>query len=187
MPPSPGPEGSERPHLVVTGVVGDLGEAERLEQRRQVHGEPATVTVAQAVPPTDRIVRGPAPRLDRAWPGLFLLVGCSERDPVALRDKPRVQVLDGRSLYLKVVEPTWQTRTGESASAYMVYSEVPGGVFSTHGSSLLPAPIVSPFFLAGFGARSLPPTPSRPRPNRRCQPRPLRVRCSVAGPTTVLA
>ncbi len=38
--------------------------------------------------------------------------------------------------------PTWQTRAGGSAdsSRYIVYSDVPGGVLSTHGSSRSPWP-----------------------------------------------
>src|SRR5580692_11656739 len=48
-----------------------------------------------------------------------------------------------RKWYLRVVEPTWQTSAGGSAcgSWYIEYSDVPGGVFSSHGSSLVPAAI----------------------------------------------
>jgi hypothetical protein len=52
-----------------------------------------------------------------------------------------------RASYFSWVEPTWQTITGGPAasSRYIVYSEVPGGVLSTHGSALvpLPAPMVA--------------------------------------------
>ena len=88
----------DRPHPVVAGIVGDLGQAERLEQRRQVHPEPAPVTAAQAVPAADRVVGGPPPRLHRAVGGGLLLVGRAERYPVGLGGQPRVQVVDGPQL-----------------------------------------------------------------------------------------
>src|ERR1700730_2818344 len=93
--------GSDRPHLVVAGVMGDLGQAEFLEQRRQVHPEPAAVPVAQAVPAPDRVVRGPSPRLHRALGGRLLLVGRAERNPAALLGEPGVQVVDGPQLILQ--------------------------------------------------------------------------------------
>ncbi len=39
--------------------------------------------------------------------------------------------------------PTWQTIVGgsEASSRYIVYSDVPGGVFRTHGSSFVPVPL----------------------------------------------
>src|SRR3982751_2617302 len=55
-----------RAHPVVAGVVGQLGEAELLEQRRQVHPEPPAVAVAQAVPAADRVARRTTPGLDRS-------------------------------------------------------------------------------------------------------------------------
>src|ERR1700712_5491623 len=46
-----------------------------------------------------------------------------------------------RAWYVSFVEPTWQTRIGGAAasSRYIVYSELPGGVVSRHGSSLVPS------------------------------------------------
>src|SRR5262249_5318424 len=82
-------------HLVVSGVVGELGQAERLKQRRQVHAEPAAVAVAQPVPAPDRIARGPSERLDGAAGGGLLLVRGSQRHPAVLGLQPGVQVLDG--------------------------------------------------------------------------------------------
>ena len=103
---------SDRAHPVVLGVVRQLDQPERLEQRRQVHPEPAAVALAQAVPAADRVVLGPAPALDRAVLGRLLLVGCAQVDPVALRLEPGVQVVDRRRWYLSCVEPTWQTSAG---------------------------------------------------------------------------
>ncbi len=59
------------------------------------------------------------------------------------------------SRYFRVVEPTWQTRAGGSASSsrYIVYAEVPGGVVSCHGSSLCLQASTTPFF--GGGDRCL--------------------------------
>ena len=44
--------------------------------------------------------------------------------------------------YMSVVLPTWQTIAGgsRSSSRYIVYSDDPGGVFSCHGSPLVPVP-----------------------------------------------
>jgi len=48
--------GLDRAHPVVARVVRELGEAERLQQRRQVHAEAAAVALAEAVPAADRVV-----------------------------------------------------------------------------------------------------------------------------------
>ena len=103
-----------RAHPVVAGVVcSSSAQPERLEQRRQVHAEAAAVALAQAVPAADRVVRGPAPGLDRAVGGRLLLVGRAERHPVARAAQPGVQVLDGAAGgSVSVVEPTWQTSAG---------------------------------------------------------------------------
>src|SRR6185437_14628874 len=47
-----------------------------------------------------------------------------------------------RLSYLSCVPPTWQMMAGGSlaSSMYIVYSEVPGGVLSSHGSALVPLP-----------------------------------------------
>jgi haloalkane dehalogenase len=62
--------------------------------RRDVHPEAPAVTLAQAVPAADRVLRRPAPRLDGAGLRLLLLVGGAERHPVAVLAQHRVQVLD---------------------------------------------------------------------------------------------
>ena len=85
----------EGPHRVVAGVMGDLGQAERLEQRWEVHAEPATVAVSQPIPTADRVVRRPPPGLDGALGRGLLLIGGTQRDPVALLQEPGMQVLDG--------------------------------------------------------------------------------------------
>jgi two-component system, OmpR family, sensor kinase len=93
--------GLDRAHPVAAGVMGEFGEAERLQQRGHVHAEPAAVALAQPVPAADRIVGGPAPRLDRALGGRLVLVGRAERNPVALLGQPFVQVVDGPELVLQ--------------------------------------------------------------------------------------
>jgi two-component system, OmpR family, sensor kinase len=93
--------GLDRAHPVVAGVVGEFGEAQRLQQRGQVQAKPAAVALAQAVPAADRVVGGPAPGLDRALGGGLVLVGRAERDPVALLGQPFVQVVDGPELVLQ--------------------------------------------------------------------------------------
>ena len=52
-----------------------------------------------------------------------------------------------RSRYDRVVLPTTQTRAGGSAasSRYIRYSELPGGVLRTQGSSLVPDPVAVTF------------------------------------------
>ena len=49
----------ERPHPVVPRVVLDLGEAELLEQRRQVHPEPSAEPFLEPVPAAHRVVGRP--------------------------------------------------------------------------------------------------------------------------------
>src|SRR6185503_11990239 len=48
-----------------------------------------------------------------------------------------------RFWYLSCVPPTWQTMAGgsELSSIHIWYSDVPGGVLSCHGSSLVPLPL----------------------------------------------
>lgn len=56
----------------------------------------------------------------------------------------RMRLFRGLCSYRSSVLPTWQTKTGGFAvsSRYIRYSDVPGGVFSTQGFSLVPAPVV---------------------------------------------
>ena len=86
---------SDRPHPVVLRLVGELGQAERLEQRRHVDAEPAAEALLEAVPAADRVVRRAAPGLDRALGCRLLLVGAAEWHPVAVGLEPRVEVVDG--------------------------------------------------------------------------------------------
>src|SRR5271157_4738728 len=85
---------SEGTHPVVPCVVGDFGQAERLEEGREVHAEPPPVPLVEAVPATERVLRRASPRLARALGSRLLLVRRPERDPVALLRQPGVQVLD---------------------------------------------------------------------------------------------
>ena len=87
---------SDRADPVVAGVVLELDQAEPLEQRREVHPEPAAVALALAVPAAHRVVLGPAERLDGALGRGLLLVGGPQRHPVALLLQPRRQVVDRR-------------------------------------------------------------------------------------------
>ena len=58
------PTPSDGPHLVVLRVVGQLGQSERLHQRRHVDAEPAAQALLEPVPATERVVgaTGPTPR-----------------------------------------------------------------------------------------------------------------------------
>src|SRR6187402_610281 len=90
----PGRRRSERPHPVVAWLVAQFGEAEGLQQRRQVHAEAAAISLARAVPASDRVGLRATPCLDRARCRILLLVGGSERHPVAPRGEPGVQIVD---------------------------------------------------------------------------------------------
>jgi len=78
--------------------VLDLGQAQRLEHRRDVVPEPAPQALLEAVPASDGIVGRSSPRLDGPCLGRFLLVGVPERHPVAELGQHRVQVLDARQV-----------------------------------------------------------------------------------------
>src|SRR6185437_11719804 len=54
------------PHPVVLGVVGQLGETERLHQRRHVHPEPPAIALAQPVPAAHGVRGLTPPGFDRA-------------------------------------------------------------------------------------------------------------------------
>src|SRR5438045_1249044 len=70
-----GPELSlARPHPIVARVVLDLGQAQGLHERRDVHAEPPPVALPQPVPPPHRIVRRAGPRLYRPLGRGLLLV-----------------------------------------------------------------------------------------------------------------
>ena len=58
----PEPLRSERAHPVVARVVLDLGQPERLQQRRHVHAEAAAQALLEAVPAADRVVLRARPR-----------------------------------------------------------------------------------------------------------------------------
>ena len=143
-------------HRVVAGVVRELGQAERLEQRRQVHAEPAAVALAQPVPAADRVVLGAAPRLDRA-----VLWRASARRrrraaPSHPGAQPGVQVLDRAPL----VVAASSTRPGRPAAAgrrsrrgTSCTRTCPVAVVSTHGSSFVPLAMGVILARAGGGAR----------------------------------
>src|SRR5215472_7679874 len=83
------------------GRESDLGQAERLQQRREVHAEPAAVPLAQAVPAADRVIRGPAPSLDRPVGGRLALVGRAKRHPAVLALQPGMEVVDSAKVVLE--------------------------------------------------------------------------------------
>ena len=95
------PNRLERSHLVVTGLVGHFGEAEVLEQGREVHSEAAPVSLAKSIPSTDGVRTRTAPGLDGAVRGRLVLVGGTQGDPVALGDQPGMEVLDRREVVLQ--------------------------------------------------------------------------------------
>ena len=76
------------------GSCVDLGQPERLQERRQVHPEPAAVALAQPVPAADGVVGRAAPGLHGPLGSRLLLVRAAERHPVAVRLEHGVQVLD---------------------------------------------------------------------------------------------
>src|SRR3954470_5503124 len=96
------PTASDGTHLVVLRVVRDLGQPERLHERRHIDAEPTAETLLQPVPATDRVVVRPRPRLDRTGRSGLLLVGAAERHPVAVRLEHRVEVLDGALVVLQL-------------------------------------------------------------------------------------
>jgi len=55
--------------------------------------------------------------------------------------------------YFSVVDPTTQASAGGSASVslYIEYADEPGGVFSVHGSSLVPAAMSASCVDQGMG------------------------------------
>src|SRR6478752_10852951 len=74
--------------------MSEFRKAWRLEEGRKVHTESAAVTLAQAVPARDWVLRGSAPCLDSARGRVLLFVRRPEVDPPTLFDEPAVQVLD---------------------------------------------------------------------------------------------
>ncbi len=89
-------------HPVVLGVVGELGQPERLEQRRHVDAEPPTQALLQPIPPADRVGLRASPRLDRPVGRGLLLVRATERHPVAVRLEHGVQVVDRPPVVLEL-------------------------------------------------------------------------------------
>src|SRR6187397_1121176 len=73
----------------------ELGEAERLQERREVDAEAAAVALLDAVPPAHRVVQRSAPGLDAARRGRLLLIGPAEVHPATLGLEPGVEVVDG--------------------------------------------------------------------------------------------
>ena len=109
---------SDRPDLVVALLVGQLGQPELLQQRRQVHPEPPAVALAQPVPPADGVALVAPPRLDRAGRAR----PSARRPRRAAPSRPARAATRGRSSialrwYFSVVVPTWQTRAGGSAAS----------------------------------------------------------------------
>jgi hypothetical protein len=146
-----------RSHTVSARLMGEFGEPECLQQGRQVHPEPAAIAVTQAIPATDRIVRGSSPCLDSARHGRFFLIRGAERHPVTVPGQPGMQVLDGLEAILQRGGAHVADESGSPPSSlYMVYGEVPGGVVSTHGSCFVPS------LIGCLLSRSRP--VSRPRP-----------------------
>jgi hypothetical protein len=102
--------------------VADLSQAEFLQQRRQVHAEPAAIAVAQQYqPPTGLSADRPQASTAPSAAGFFSSAAPSgTQSPCSFSQACRS--LMARSRYFSVVEPTWQTSVGGSAcsSVYMV-------------------------------------------------------------------
>src|SRR5688500_16417063 len=62
-------------HAVLARIVLELREPELLHERRDVHREPPAITLPEAVPAADGVVRRACPGLDRPLRGGLLLVG----------------------------------------------------------------------------------------------------------------
>src|SRR3989337_269300 len=84
----------QRPHAVVLWVVRDLGQSERLPERRPGQPDAAAVALAQPVPDAHGVVRRAAPGLDGPLGRGLLLVGGAERRPVAIRLEHGVLAFD---------------------------------------------------------------------------------------------
>ena len=102
---------SQGPHPVALRVVLQLAQAQFLQQGRQVDPEPAAEALLEAVPATDWVVRGPAPRLHRPFLRRLLLVGSAQFDPAPLVLKHAVEIVDAAGVEEQQVLPTVQTRT----------------------------------------------------------------------------
>src|SRR3954463_6589239 len=70
--------GSARADPVVAAVFLELGETEGLEDGGYIFAEAAAEPFLQAVPPTDRVVGRPSPRLDRVRFRRLLLIGVAQ-------------------------------------------------------------------------------------------------------------
>lgn len=88
----------DRPHPIVPRVVLHLGEAERLEDWRDVVAEAAAKPLLQPVPAAHRVVLGTAPGLDGAGGRGLLLIRIAQGHPVALLLEPPVKVIDAREV-----------------------------------------------------------------------------------------
>src|SRR5258706_11969778 len=88
----------DSPHPVVLRIVLELGQPERLEQRRHVDAEAAAQPLLGPVPAAHRVLLAAPPRLDRAVGRRLLLVGAAQRHPLALLLEHGVQILHGPPL-----------------------------------------------------------------------------------------
>src|SRR2546421_13041211 len=86
--------GLQRPHAVVLRVVLDLGQMQGLQDRRDVHTEPAPQSLLQAVPPGNRVLWRSSPGFNGPIRRGLLFVCASQRHPVAVRLQHLVQVVD---------------------------------------------------------------------------------------------
>ena len=136
--------GLGRAHAVVARVVLDLGQAETLEDRRDVVAESAPQALLQPVPPADRIVRRAGPRLDRSVRRRLLLVGVAQRDPVAARAQHRAEIVDCAQVVaqLGAAHLHDQRRRIRLRLTPRQAFGLPRRVRSSHGSSRVPDPLV---------------------------------------------
>ena len=150
-----------------------------LQQRREVHAEPAAVALAQAVPAADRVVRRASPRLDGSRRGRLLLVGGAERHPVALLGQPGVQVVDRLQPVLQRGRADLADERGRVGLLRPCTSCTPtcrAPSLSSHGSSLVPALIApSPLAICGqeVGEQRLPAERLRSRHSSARSPEPF--------------
>ena len=79
---------------LLRGLCSKLREAERLQERRDVHREAPAQALLEPVPTADRVVGRACPRLDGALGRRLLLVGAAEEHPVAVRLQHGVEVVE---------------------------------------------------------------------------------------------
>src|SRR2546426_11627690 len=133
--------GLQRPHAGVLRVVLDLGQMQGLQDRRNVHTEPAPQSLLQAVPPGNRVLWRSSPGFDGPIRRGLLFVYASQRHPVAVRLQHLMQIVDALEVVseLRAAGLHDERRRIQCLVTERLNSDVPLGVFNCHGCSRVPA------------------------------------------------